>query len=51
MLYKLDFTVEYDHQLGQHGLFAVWAEEADAALGARKAGEDFAKDVKERLGL
>ncbi len=38
MLYKLDFTVGYDADMGQQGLFEIWAEEADAALGAKAAG-------------
>ncbi len=53
MLYKLDFTVNYDGQMGQKGLFEVWAEEADAALGAKKAGivVDLWKVVGERKVL
>ncbi len=53
MLYKLDFTVNYDGQMGQQGLFEVWAEEADAALGAKKAGivVDLWKVVGERKVL
>ena len=38
MLYKLDFTVEYDDTMAQQGLLGVWAEEANAALGAKSAG-------------
>lgn len=37
MLYKLDFTVEYDETMAQQGLLGVWAEEANAALGAKSA--------------
>ncbi len=53
MLYKLDFTVEYDAQMGQQGLFEIWAVEADAALGAKKAGVvvDLWKVVGERKVL
>jgi hypothetical protein len=62
MLYHLDFHVEYSAQMSQQDLFTIWAEEAEAALGAKKAGthvhvevtslqryEDFAKDVRDRL--
>jgi len=38
MLYRLDFTVEYDETMAQQGLLGVWAEEANAALGAKSAG-------------
>lgn len=38
MLYHLDFYVEYPAQMSQQDLFAIWAEEADAALGAKQAG-------------
>lgn len=37
MLYLLNFTVEYSDAMGQQGLFSIWAEEADAALGAKEA--------------
>ena len=37
MLYKLDFTVEYDETMAQQGLLGIWAEEANAALGAKSA--------------
>jgi len=37
MLYKLDFTVEYDETMAQQGLLGIWAEEANAALGAEPA--------------
>jgi len=38
MLFHLDFKVEYAADQSQNDLFAVWAEEAEAALGAKKAG-------------
>lgn len=53
MLYKLDFTVEYDDAMAQQGLLGVWAEEANAALGAKSAGVvvDLWKVVGERKVL
>ena len=50
MLYMLNFTVEYSEAMGQQGLFAIWAEEAGAALGAKEAGVvvDLWKVVGER---
>ena len=53
MLYKLDFTVEYDETMAQQGLLGVWAEEANAALGAKSAGVvvDLWKVVGERKVL
>ena len=53
MLYRLDFTVEYDASMQQQGLLSVWAEEADAALGAKSAGvvKDLSKVVGERKVL
>lgn len=53
MLYRLDFTVEYDSTMQQQGLLGVWAEEADAALGAKSAGivKDLWKVVGERKVL
>lgn len=53
MLYRLDFTVEYDASMGQQGLFSIWAEEAEAALGAKSAGVvvDLWKIVGERKVL
>lgn len=53
MLYRLDFTVEYDSAIGQQGLFAIWAEEAEVALGAKSAGVvvDLWKIVGERKVL
>ncbi|OUL37109.1 transporter [Nostoc sp. T09] len=38
MLYHLDFQVEYADETSQAELFAIWAEEADAALKAKEAG-------------
>lgn len=38
MLYLLDFHVEYPGDMSQRQLFTIWAREADAALGAKKAG-------------
>ena len=38
MLYHLDFHVEYPASMTQRDLFSIWAREADAALGAKKAG-------------
>jgi len=53
MLYKLDFTLEYDADMGQQGLFEIWVEEAEAALGAKAAGAvvDLWKIVGERKVL
>ena len=50
MLYLLNFTVEYDADMGQQGLFGIWAEEAEVALGAKSAGvvKDLWKIVGER---
>ncbi|MEM7179035.1 MAG: muconolactone Delta-isomerase family protein [Pseudomonadota bacterium] len=50
MLYHLAFTVEYGAAQSQQDLFSVWAEEADAALGAKEAGAvvDLWKVVGER---
>lgn len=50
MLYKLDFTVEYDATMAQQGLLGIWGEEAEAALGAKSAGvvKDLWKVVGER---
>ncbi|GAA6161287.1 hypothetical protein NBRC116589_34610 [Ruegeria sp. HU-ET01832] len=50
MLYQLNFNVEYDATLAQQGLLGVWAEEAEAALGAKSAGvvKDLWKVVGER---
>jgi muconolactone D-isomerase len=38
MLYHLDFQVEYAAHMSQHDLLTIWAEEANAALDAKKAG-------------
>jgi muconolactone D-isomerase len=38
MLYHLDFRIEYPTSLSQKELFSIWANEAEAALGAKKAG-------------
>lgn len=38
MLYHLAFTVEYGADMSQQDLFAIWAEEAGVALGAKEAG-------------
>jgi muconolactone delta-isomerase len=38
MLYHLDFHVEYPAAMSQRDLFSIWAREAEAALGAKKAG-------------
>jgi muconolactone delta-isomerase len=38
MLFFLDFQVEYPESMTQKNLFAMWAREADAALGAKQAG-------------
>lgn len=50
MLYRVDFTVEYDSDMGQQGLFGIWAEEAETAIGAKAAGvvKDLWKIVGER---
>ena len=38
MLFHLDFHVEYPAGMAQQDLLTIWAEEADAALGAKQAG-------------
>lgn len=38
MLFHLDFNVEYSAEMSQKDLFAIWAEEASVALGAKDAG-------------
>jgi len=38
MLYHVDFRVEYPASMSQKDLFSIWAREAEAALGAKKAG-------------
>ncbi len=50
MLFHLDFHVEYSAEMTQNDLFAIWAEEAGAALGAKDFGlvVDLWKAVGER---
>jgi muconolactone D-isomerase len=50
MLFHLDFKVEYSANMKQSDLFDIWAEEAEAALGAKEAGivVDLWKVVGER---
>ena len=38
MLFHVEFRVEYPATMSQQDLFKIWAEEADAALGAKAAG-------------
>jgi muconolactone delta-isomerase len=38
MLYHADFHFEYPASMSQKDFFSIWAREADAALGAKKAG-------------
>jgi muconolactone D-isomerase len=38
MLYHADFHIEYPASMSQQDFFAIWAREAEAALGAKKAG-------------
>ncbi|HEY2221436.1 muconolactone Delta-isomerase family protein [Actinomycetospora sp.] len=38
MLFHLDFHVEYGATMSQQDLFSTWTREAEAALGAKKAG-------------
>lgn len=38
MLFHLDFHVDYPDGMQQQELFAIWAREAEAALGAKEAG-------------
>ena len=53
MLFFLDFDVEYAADMAQKDLFAIWEEEAGAALGAKQAGivVDLWKCVGERRVL
>lgn len=37
-MYHLDFQVEYGSDMSQQDLFAIWSEEAKAALGAKEQG-------------
>jgi muconolactone D-isomerase len=50
MLYLLDFHVEYPAAMSQQEFFGIWAEEGDAAIGAKQAGVvvDLWKVVGER---
>jgi muconolactone D-isomerase len=38
MLYHVDFHVEYPASMSQKDFLSIWAREAEAALGAVKAG-------------
>src|SRR6185312_11233022 len=38
MLYLADFHIQYPASMSQKDLFSIWAREAEAALGAKKAG-------------
>jgi muconolactone D-isomerase len=38
MLYHADFRIEYQASMSQRDFFSIWAKEAEAALGAKKAG-------------
>jgi muconolactone D-isomerase len=38
MLYHADFHIEYPASMSQQDFLATWAREAEAALGAKKAG-------------
>ena len=38
MLYHVDFRIEYPASISQKDFFSIWAREAEAALGAKKAG-------------
>jgi len=38
MLYLADFHVQYPASMSQKDFFSIWAREAEAALGAKKAG-------------
>src|SRR5215813_10449418 len=38
MLYHADFHIEYPASMSQQQFLAIWAREAEAALGAKKAG-------------
>jgi len=38
MLYHADFQIEYPASMSQREFFSIWAREAEAALGAKKAG-------------
>ena len=38
MLYHADFHIEYPASMSQRDFFSIWAREAEASLGAKKAG-------------
>ena len=38
MLYHVDFHIEYPASMSQKDFFSIWAREAEAAFGAKKAG-------------
>jgi muconolactone delta-isomerase len=38
MLYHADFHIEHPASMSQKDFFSIWAREAQAALGAKKAG-------------
>ena len=38
MLYLADFHIEYPASMSQKDFFSIWAREAEAGLGAKKAG-------------
>ena len=38
MLYHVDFHIEYPASMSQKDFFSIWAREAEAGLGAKKAG-------------
>jgi hypothetical protein len=38
MLYHVDFRIEYPASMSQKDFFSIWAREAEAGLGAKKAG-------------
>ena len=38
MLYHVDFHIEYPASMSQKDFFSIWAREAAAGLGAKKAG-------------
>ena len=38
MLYHADFHIEYPAAMSQKDFFSIWAREAEATLGAKKAG-------------
>ena len=38
MLYHADFHIGYPASMSQKDFFSIWAKEAEAALGAKKAG-------------